>query len=232
MADHARTELALTAVEEQLVDPAAGLVRLLAPPFVRAQGEETHDAGYIQGYLAGVRENGGQYTHAALWFVRALAESGRRDRAARVLEMLSPVSHAQTPAQVATYKVEPYVVAADVYGVAPHVGHGGWTWYTGSAGWMSRVLLESILGVREEEGLRYVVRPRIPDAWPRCGVRFVRDDGTTYALEIENPDGVAAAVRGGDLDGAPLAMDAAGALVVPIAHDGALHRVRIVLGPA
>src|SRR5690606_5162248 len=125
-----RAAQALDAMEAHLVSENDGIIRLLTPPFDRTP----HDPGYIKGYVAGVRENGGQYTHAALWAVRALAEAGRADRAARLLAMLSPVSHARTPGDVAVYQVEPYVVAADVYGVAPHVGRGGWTWYTGSAG--------------------------------------------------------------------------------------------------
>jgi N,N'-diacetylchitobiose phosphorylase len=225
MAPPDRAAQALAAVESHLVDSAAGLVRLLAPPFEHS----AHDPGYIQGYLPGVRENGGQYTHAALWYVRALAEGGRRDRAACVLEMLSPVSHTQTAEQVATYRVEPYVISADVYGVAPHVGHGGWTWYTGSAGWMSRVLLESVLGFREEGGIRYVVRPAVPDTWPGFTASFRRPDGTRYAFTVENPDARAEAVVLATLDGASLTL-VGGELHVPIARDGATHRVRVVLG--
>ena len=146
-----------------------------------------------------------------------------------VLEMLSPVSHTQTAEQVATYRVEPYVIAADVYGVAPHVGHGGWTWYTGSAGWMSRVLLESVLGFKEEGGVRYVVRPAIPDAWPGFTATFRRPDGTRYAFTVENPDARAEAIVLATLDGASLAL-VGGELHVPIARDGATHRVRVVLG--
>src|SRR5690606_4187172 len=137
-----RAAQALDAMEEHLVSEEEGIIRLLTPAFDRTP----HDPGYIKGYLPGVRENGGQYTHGALWAVRAVAEAGRTERAARLLEMISPVSHGRTPEEVATYRVEPYVIAADVYGVAPHVGRGGWTWYTGSAGWMYRVALESVLG--------------------------------------------------------------------------------------
>jgi len=164
----ARAEQAMDEVERQLVSDADGLVRLLTPPFERS----THDPGYIQGYVPGVRENGGQYTHAAMWVVRALAELGRRDRAAHLLELLSPVAHAQSAAQVALYQVEPYVVAADVYGAAPHVGRGGWTWYTGSAGWMLRVALESVLGVTVVQGRELVISPCVPDDW--SGFRVTR----------------------------------------------------------
>ncbi|MGH7447734.1 MAG: GH36-type glycosyl hydrolase domain-containing protein, partial [Longimicrobiales bacterium] len=125
-----RAAQALDALEEHLVSEEDGLIRLLTPPFDRTP----HDPGYIRGYLPGVRENGGQYTHGALWAVRALAEAGRVERAASLLEMLSPVSHTRTPQEVAVYQAEPYVIAADVYGEPPHVGRGGWTWYTGSSG--------------------------------------------------------------------------------------------------
>jgi N,N'-diacetylchitobiose phosphorylase len=158
----ARAAQAMDAALRLLVDEEHGLVRLLAPPF----DHDAHDPGYIKGYVPGIRENGGQYTHAALWVVEALAELGRRDRAAALLEMLSPAAHGATPARIATYQVEPYVVAADVYGIAPHVGRGGWTWYTGSASWMYRIAVESVLGVRLVGGDTLVVAPRIPDAWP------------------------------------------------------------------
>src|SRR5439155_2759891 len=150
-----RAAQALEAVETMLVSERHALVRLLTPPFVRTP----HDPGYIKGYVAGVRENGGQYTHAACWLIRAVAELGRNNRAAKLLEMLIPVSHALTPEAVDRYKLEPYVVAADVYGEPPHEGRGGWSWYTGSAGWMFRVALESILGFRVENGDTIVVRP-------------------------------------------------------------------------
>src|SRR5262249_60920046 len=129
-----RAAQAMAACEERLVSEKDGIIRLLTPPFRHS----SHDPGYIQGYAAGVRENGGQYTHAALWVVRALAELGRRERAAALLEMVAPLSHARLPQDVERYRVEPYVIAADVYGEAPHVGRGGWTWDTGSA---QRVLL-------------------------------------------------------------------------------------------
>jgi cyclic beta-1,2-glucan synthetase len=151
----------------RLARAAPGLGARAADPAAGAPVPDTpHDPGYIKGYVAGVRENGGQYTHAALWVVRAFAELGRRDRAATLLKMLSPVSHSADPESVRRYQVEPYVVAADVYGVEPHVGRGGWTWYTGSSGWMYRVALESVLGVRLEHGQKLVVRPCIPDDWP------------------------------------------------------------------
>jgi cyclic beta-1,2-glucan synthetase len=204
------------------------MIRLLDPPFDRT----AHDPGYIKGYVPGVRENGGQYTHGALWAVRALAELGRRDRAAHLLELLSPVSHAQTREQVALYQVEPYVIAADVYGAAPHVGRGGWTWYTGSAGWMLRVALESILGVTVEDGTTLVVAPCIPDDWPGYSLRRRLPDGTTYDVAVRAAgggapsEGVVAAL----VDGAAVPI-VDGRARIALAGDGGAHAVTVTLGP-
>jgi cellobiose phosphorylase len=161
-----RARQALDSVETYLISDQDKLIRLLTPPF-----EQTpHDPGYIKGYVKGVRENGGQYTHAACWVVRAMAEAGRRERAAELLEMLSPVSHGSTLHDVAVYQVEPYVIAADVYGAEPHVGRGGWTWYTGSAGWYYWVALESVLGFQLINGNTLRVQPRIPHHWPEVNI--------------------------------------------------------------
>jgi cyclic beta-1,2-glucan synthetase len=219
-AERART--AMDAVERELVDERDGLIRLLTPPFEHTP----HDPGYIKGYVPGVRENGGQYTHAALWVVRALAELGRRERAARLLEMLSPIRHTRTPERLAIYQVEPYVVAADVYGAAPHVGRGGWTWYTGSSGWMMRVALESVLGVRLERGRVLCLRPCIPADWPGFELTW-RDDDTTLEIVVRN--GGAGQVRAARLDGAPVEVSD-GVARIPLAHDGRRHRVEIDLG--
>ncbi|HOX24544.1 MAG TPA: glycosyl transferase [Candidatus Krumholzibacteria bacterium] len=228
VAPRERAAQALDAVETHLVDREAGLIRLLTPPFV----DTPRDPGYIKGYVAGVRENGGQYTHAALWVVRAMAEAGRRDRAAALLEMLSPVSHADTPARVARYQIEPYVVAADVYGASPHVGRGGWSWYTGSSGWMLRVALESVLGLRLEGGQTLVVKPCIPDGWERYGVRWrLPGSESVYDIQVVNPDGCAAVVVAANLDGKALAV-ADGVCRIPLRRDSEVHRVKIVLGAA
>ena len=202
------------------------MIRLLTPPF----DVTAHDPGYIKGYVPGVRENGGQYTHAALWFVRALAELGRRERAADLLAELSPVHHARTAAEVAVYQVEPYVVAADVYGAEPHVGRGGWTWYTGSAGWMYRVALESVLGFTVEGGDTLVLRPRIPDDWPGFAIRY-RPPGRTGALEIsvDNPERRADAVVSAAVDGEPVEIHN-GAARLPLPGDDAPHRINVRLG--
>ncbi len=220
-----RARQALDAMEAQLVAEQDGIIRLLTPPFV----DTPHDPGYIKGYVAGVRENGGQYTHAACWAVRALAEDGRRDRAARMLEMLSPVSHALDPAAVAVYQVEPYVIAADIYGAAPHVGRGGWTWYTGSSGWMFRVGVESVLGFTIEGGATLVIAPRIPDDWPEFHIHYNVPGGGSYDITVRNPNGSANKVVDVTVDGFPLqAVD--GTARIPLVRDGGPHGVDIVLG--
>ena len=152
----------MSAVERELIRRDEGLALLFAPPFDKT----TQDPGYIKGYPPGVRENGGQYTHAALWSVMAFAALGEGDKAADLFSLLNPINHARTRADVHRYKVEPYVVAADVYASAPHVGRGGWTWYTGSAGWMQRAGIESILGLRIR-GAALHLDPCIPKSWAR-----------------------------------------------------------------
>jgi cellobiose phosphorylase len=221
-----RCERAMDALEHHLIDWDAGLVRLLTPPFDRTP----HDPGYIKGYLPGVRENGGQYTHAALWVVSAMAGLGRRDRAARLFEILSPVSHARTAAEVEAYQVEPYVVAADVCGNPQHLGEGGWTWYTASAGWMLRVALESVLGVTLEGGDTLVVRAAIPASWPGFRVRL-RPWGRrgTCDVSVRNTSAEAPRVIGATLDGVTVTPAQAVARI-PLADDGLDHRVEIVLG--
>jgi len=214
-----------SAWRELLLDPP-GMLCLLAPPFDRTAKEP----GYIKGYVPGVRENGGQYTHAALWAVRALAEIDRRDDAVRLLEMLTPLHHARDAATTAVYRAEPYVVAADVYSAPEHLGRGGWTWYTGSAGWMLRVALESVLGFGIVGGTTLRLRPRVPDGWPAFEIDYRLPDGRArYEIRVENPSGAAASVRSVTVDGTPGAV-AEGAALVPIVRDGGVHRVVLVLG--
>jgi cyclic beta-1,2-glucan synthetase len=161
----------MDSVLEQLVDEDAKIIRLFTPPFEHTAS----DPGYIKGYPPGVRENGGQYTHAAAWVAYALARMGRSDDAWRVFAMLNPINHALTQQDAETYRVEPYVVAADVYGVGDQLGRGGWTWYTGSAGWLYRTAVEAILGI-EKRGERLYIKPSIPSHWNGYKARLVLEN--------------------------------------------------------
>jgi cyclic beta-1,2-glucan synthetase len=221
----ARAERAMDAVEAHLIDDPEGLIRLLTPPFV----DTPKDPGYIKGYLAGVRENGGQYTHAACWVVMAMAMLGRRERAAALLERLSPVWHTATPERVATYRLEPYALAADIYAAPPHVGRGGWSWYTGSAAWMYRVGIESILGLRLEGGRTLELRPCIPADWPGFRLRYRLPEGLTEcAIEVENGGGRGEVIAA-RLDGAELPITD-GTLRVRLPDRGGSHRLWVRLG--
>lgn len=178
VADASRGPMAMAAVDTHLVRHQAGLIQLLDPPFDKSQ----LDPGYIRGYVPGVRENGGQYTHGAIWAAMAFAELGNRDKAWELTSMINPINHARSTVECQTYKVEPYVVAADVYSMTPHVGRGGWTWYSGSAGWMYRLLVESLLGLRRE-GSKLHFSPCLPDDWPTFRMRY-RYLTTTYHLTV------------------------------------------------
>jgi cyclic beta-1,2-glucan synthetase len=220
-----RAQRALAAAESRLIDDEAGIIRLLTPAFDRTP----NDPGYIKGYVPGIRENGGQYTHGVLWMVRAMAEMGRGTRAVELLRMLSPVWHTSSTERADIYKTEPYVVAADVYGEPPHVGRGGWTWYTGSAGWMFRVAVESILGLSTEGGRTLVIYPSISSTWPQCRLTYRLPDGATrYEITIENPSGNERGVRTATLDGEQITVENATARV-PLERDGKLHRVVVRL---
>jgi cyclic beta-1,2-glucan synthetase len=179
--DSGRQRIAMQSFNRHLVNEDARLIRLLAPAFDRS----SHDPGYIKGYLPGVRENGAQYTHAAIWSVQAEAMLGNGNRAFELFQMINPVTHALTPAAVDRYKVEPYVVAADVYTAEGHLGRGGWTWYTGSASWLYRAGLESILGFRKE-GDRMFIEPRIPSRWPGYTITY-RYGSSRFVIRVANP---------------------------------------------
>jgi cellobiose phosphorylase len=167
-------------VNSRLVRRDAKLIQLLDPPFDQSQ----LNPGYIKGYVPGVRENGGQYTHGAIWTVMACAAMGDTERAWELFNLINPVLHGATPETITKYRVEPYVVAADVYGVEPHVGRGGWTWYTGSAGWMYRLITESLLGLQlDVDKLRCTARP--PHEWPSFKIHY-RNHGTFYHITIHN----------------------------------------------
>jgi cyclic beta-1,2-glucan synthetase len=225
-APKARAVRAFDPVEKHLVLEDPGLIRLLTPPFDKT----SKDPGYIKGYAPGVRENGGQYTHAALWVVRAAAELGMNQRAAILLEMLNPINHARDPEGVSRYRIEPYVVAADVYGEPPHTGRGGWSWYTGSAGWMYRVAIESILGLRLIGGDNLIIKPCIPDDWPRFEINYrLPGEQTRYEILVTNPSRSSRSIVGAEIDGEPAQIDD-GAVRVPLSRDGKLHRVTVVLG--
>ncbi len=176
--DPRRSRTAMAAVDRRLVRRDHALIQLLDPPFDKS----ALNPGYIKGYVPGVRENGGQYTHAAIWTVMAFAALGDSRRAWELFDMINPVNHASSEAAIATYKVEPYVVAADVYAVAPHTGRGGWTWYTGSAGWMYRLILESLLGLRlEVDKLRFA--PCLPAEWDTFKLHY-RYRETVYHITV------------------------------------------------
>ncbi|HET8624609.1 MAG TPA: protein ndvB, partial [Gemmatimonadales bacterium] len=212
--DPERQGRAMHSLESRLVRDDPGLILLLSPPF----DHTPNDPGYIKGYLPGVRENGAQYTHAALWVVLATALRGNGARAFELFQMLNPLSHARTPDAVAAYKVEPYVVAADVYSAPQQLGRGGWTWYTGSASWMYRVGLEAILGFRLR-GNRLELCPCVPPDWPHFSIDYVHGR-TSYAITVESPARLPMAGAEVLLDGDLLEGGA-----IPLADDGAPHHV-------
>jgi cellobiose phosphorylase len=180
--DGKRSHMAMAAVDKHLVRRSDGLIQLLNPPFDKSN----LDPGYIKGYVPGVRENGGQYTHAAIWTTMAFAALGDNRRAWELLAMINPVNHSGTPEAIATYKVEPYVVAADVYALSPHTGRGGWTWYTGSAGWMYRLILESLLGLRiEVDKLRFA--PCLPSHWKEFKVHYRYRETVYHIVVVQTP---------------------------------------------
>ena len=221
--NRAHAAQAMASVDDLLIDHEHQLARLFTPPFDQ-DGKE--NPGYIKGYPPGVRENGGQYTHGAIWSIFAWAGLGDGDRAGGLFDLLNPIRHADSPAAIERYKVEPYVACADVYSVAPHVGRGGWTWYTGSAAWLYRAALEALLGFRKHgDSLR--IEPCIPKAWPGFQLTY-RHRGkrhvTVYEIGVENTHNVCRGVAVVELDGQTLDGD------VPLADDGGVHRLRIVLG--
>ena len=220
-ADSARAARAMQAVDKYLVRGADQLVLLFAPPFVST----AHDPGYIKGYPAGLRENGGQYTHGATWTVAAFAELGNGNRAGELFAMLNPINHARSRTAAQRYRVEPYVVAGDVYSMPPHVGRGGWTWYTGSAGWMYRVGIEWILGLRVKAD-RLLLDPCIPSHWPGFEA-IVRHKGAVYEITIENPNGLCKGIAELYLDGEPVEGSA-----IPFVPGGGTHKVRAIIGEA
>ena len=214
-----RAERAMDSVRSQLVRRDARVILLLTPPF----DTSSLDPGYIKGYIPGVRENGGQYTHAGIWVVMAVAALGSGDEAVELFHLLNPINHTRTPADLDRYKVEPYVVAADVYTHHAHVGRGGWTWYTGSASWMYRAGLESILGI-ERRGGALALNPCIPFSWPGFSV-VVRFGSARYEITVENPEHRCSGIALAELDGETVYPTA-----IPMVDDGRTHKVRAVIG--
>ena len=212
---------AMDSVRTHLVRRGAQVVVLLTPPFDRSAQEP----GYIKGYPPGVRENGGQYTHAAAWIVMALAKLGSGDEAAELFHMLNPVNHTRTGPEVARYRGEPYVVAGDVCAHPEHAGRAGWTWYTGSAGWMYRAGLESILGLRRN-GETFELDPCIPASWPGFEISW-RFGKTRYEISVTNPARRCRGIEVAELDGAAVDPRA-----IALVDDGGRHEVRLVLGDA
>ena len=235
-----RCARAMQAVDAHLVHRKHGLIQLLDPPFDKAG----MDPGYIRGYVPGVRENGGQYTHSAIWTVMAFAKLGRHDTAWELLDMINPVNHGRTPDQVATYKVEPYVVAADVYARPPHTGRGGWTWYTGSAGWMYRLMVETLLGL-DVRGDMLRIAPRLRTGWDTYTMRY-RHGSAVYLITVRRGPGAPPDLNDAAM-GAPLPLfEAAGCMPgttrlvldgvvqdgggVVMVDDGREHEVEVIVG--
>jgi cyclic beta-1,2-glucan synthetase len=210
---------AMDAVRAHLVRRGPRLLALLTPPFDRS----SQDPGYIKGYPPGVRENGGQYTHAAVWAVMAMARLGSGDEAVELFHMLNPANHTRQRPDVERYKAEPYVLAGDVLAHPSHAGRAGWTWYTGSAGWMYRAGLESILGLRRH-GASFEIDPCIPTSWPSCSIAW-RFGATRYELEIANPERCCRGVARALLDGKAVAAND-----IPLVDDGRRHVLEVVLG--
>ena len=213
VADPGHAQMAMDSLRSHLVLPEAGLALLFTPPFDHTQS----DPGYILGYPPGLRENGGQYSHAAMWailaFTQLRGDPQAGEHAHALFALVNPINHAQTPAQTARYRVEPYVVAADVYSVSPHEGRGGWTWYTGAAGWMHRAGMEGILGIRRE-GEVLILDPCIPAGWPGFEAKIVLG-AARYIIQVESPGMRCAGISAAELDGMPLTCDG-GALRVPV----------------
>jgi cyclic beta-1,2-glucan synthetase len=218
-ADPTRATHAMDSVNRLLIKPNEQMILLFTPPFDKSE----RDPGYIKGYLPGVRENGGQYTHAAIWIAWAFAKLGQGDQAMELFRMLNPINHADTPEKAARYKVEPYVIAADIYSQTSHISMGGWTWYTGSSGWMYRLGLDAILGI-SRAGNVLKINPCIPHHWPRFKVDY-RFGATHYRISVENPHNVNQGIQKVLLDGKSLPDK-----FIQLVDDGQQHAVHVLMG--
>jgi cyclic beta-1,2-glucan synthetase len=217
--DPERNRRALQAADEQLVREGQGTILLFTPPF----DQTDRDPGYIKGYPPGVRENGGQYTHGAIWFAMAFARLGEGDRAARLLHMLNPLGHALDPEGTQRYRVEPYVLAGDVYDLTSRKGMGGWTWYTGSAGWYYRAWIEEVLGF-QLRGDELRIDPAIPRTWEKFELRYCHGDAV-YEILVENPEAVSTGVRRVSVDGERMETD-----FIQLERERIKHRVKVRMG--
>ncbi|MEW6401113.1 MAG: glucoamylase family protein [Chloroflexota bacterium] len=217
--DPERTRIAMDSLYQRLVLKDEELVLLLTPPFDRT----IRDPGYIKGYLPGTRENGGQYTHAALWAIWALTDLGDGERAYELFNLINPIHHGDSPGKVERYVAEPYVIAADVYSAPAHLGHAGWTWYTGSASWMTRLVIEKMLGL-QKEGNKLRLKPCIPGTWPEYEIHY-RFGKSMYHIRVENPQGVNSGLQSVSLDGNPRPDQ-----TISLQDDGQEHYIIATLG--
>ena len=204
---------------KRLVRPEDQLMLLFEPPF----DKDERDPGYIKGYLPGIRENGGQYTHAATWTAWAFAALGEGQQAGELFGLLNPISHSDSLEKASRYRVEPYVICADIYSQAPFTGRGGWTWYTGSAAWMYRLGIEAILGFKKI-GKTLHIAPVIPPAWDGFSIRY-RYGEAVYNIQVNNPNHVASHVLSIQLDGQVL-----DDLVIPLVDEHLAHQVVVTMG--
>ncbi|MDP1970632.1 MAG: hypothetical protein Q8K42_06815, partial [Methylobacter sp.] len=219
-AETERAQRAMNSVREYLVRYGDDLMLLFTPPFNKTE----RDPGYIKSYPPGIRENGGQYTHAAVWSVIAYAMLGEGDQAAELLRMLNPIKRSSSRTGIYAYKVEPYVLSADIYAEAPHARRGGWTWYTGAAGWYYRAGLEWVLGLQVRAD-KLVFNPCIPGTWDSYSIVY-QHENTRYEITVENPDGAAQGIAMIELDG-ELQLNANS---ITLQNDRQLHQVRVVMG--
>ena len=218
-ADPKRAQEAMRAVGDYLVRKEDGLILLLAPAFDRMNP----DPGYIRSYVPGVRENGGQYTHAAMWVIMATAMLGEGEKAMELFDLVNPIHHAADLGSALLYRVEPYVVAADVAAVSPNTGRGGWTWYTGAAGWMYQVVVEWILGLKVR-GTHFTLEPSIPRGWSQFQLNY-RHRTTRYEITVVNPEGIESGVIEVRLDGVVVPER-----LIPLWDDNSTHQVTVTMG--
>ncbi len=214
-----RAAAAMTSMEENLVSSEDGIIKLFKPPF--DQGET--EPGYIKGYIPGVRENGGQYTHAAAWAIIAFAKLGDGDKAWELFDLINPINHSNNLREYTRYKVEPYVMAADVYAAFPNIGRGGWSWYTGAAGWMYKAGLENILGF-SKKGRTIIINPCIPNNWKEYSIKY-KYNNTTYDIKVNNPQGLNKGVKRISLDGKVSVGNQ-----INLVNDGKVHDVEVMMG--